>query len=111
MFELDLDRVRKNVAKAATTDLLERASLYRDGMEPAALDVIEMELRNRGVSYLDQTAFGDAHAQAVLRGRDGAPQRCYRCSHAAVAEQWGWRRLFGITGSATSATGLLFRIQ
>ncbi len=95
MFELDLDRVRKNVAMATTTDLLERATLHRDGMEPAALDVIESELRQRGVSYQDQEAFGESHAKVVLRRSDGRPQRCHLCAHAAVVEQWGWRRLFG----------------
>jgi hypothetical protein len=96
MFKLDLDRVRANVAKATTADLLERATVYRDGMEPAALDLIETELRRRGVSYHKQAEFGQVHDKAVMRGNDGSPIRCFLCPHAAVDWQWSWRRLFGI---------------
>jgi hypothetical protein len=96
MFKLDLDRVRANVGKAATADLLERVTVYRDGMEPAALDLIETELRRRGVSYQKQAEFGEAHEKGVLRGRDGSPLRCCLCPHAAVEAQWHWHRLFGI---------------
>jgi hypothetical protein len=96
MFELDMDLVRKNAAQATTTDLLERVTVCREGMEPAALDAIETELRRRGVSFRDQEAFGESHAKVVLRARDGTPRRCHFCSRAAVAEQWGWRRLFGL---------------
>ena len=66
MFKLDLDRVRANVGKAATADLLERVTVYRDGMEPAALDLIETELRRRGVSYQKQAEFGEAHEKGVV---------------------------------------------
>src|SRR6516164_2713100 len=96
MFKLDLDRVRANVAKATTADLLERATVYRDGMEPAALDLIETELRRRCVSYQKQAEFGDAHEKVVLRASDDSPVRCWLCPHAAVEWHWGWRRLFGI---------------
>jgi hypothetical protein len=96
MFELDLNRVRANVAKATTDDLLERATVYRDGMEPAALDLIETELRRRGVSYAEQAAFAEAHEKAVLRGRDGLPLRCRLCGRAAVGKEWGWRKWLGI---------------
>jgi hypothetical protein len=96
MFKLDLDRVRANVAKATTADLLERATVYRDGMEPAALDLVENELRRRGVSYQEQAAFGEGHQNEVVRGSDGLPMRCRRCHHAAVELHWGWHRLLGI---------------
>jgi hypothetical protein len=96
MFKLDLDRVRANVAKAMTADLLERATVYRDGMEPAALDLIETELRRRGVSYQQQAEYGEVQEKTVLRGRDGLPLRCCMCPHAAVETHWAWRRLFGI---------------
>jgi hypothetical protein len=96
MFKLDLNRVRANVTKATTADLLERVTVYREGMEPAALDVIENELRLRGVSYEEQSAFGETHDKAVLRGPDGSPVRCRLCHHAAVEMRWGWHRLLGI---------------
>src|SRR5689334_10919039 len=36
--ELDLERVRASVGESATEDLLDDATVYREGMEPAALD-------------------------------------------------------------------------
>jgi hypothetical protein len=84
------------VAKATTADLLERVTVYREGMEPAALDLIENELRRRGVSYQEQAAFGEEHEKAALRGPDGSPLRCRLCHHAAVEIHWGWHRLLGI---------------
>ena len=35
---LNLDRVQANVRKADLEDLLDRATVYRNGMEPAALE-------------------------------------------------------------------------
>jgi hypothetical protein len=109
MIELDLNKVRANVAKATTPDLLERATVYRDGMEPAALDIIETELRNRGVSYREQSEFGTAQDKAVLRHRDGSPLRCHLCSHAAVTQEWNWHRLFGIVPLFPRRLGLCER--
>src|SRR5258708_7816623 len=51
--ELNLDRVRENVRQADTEDLLDRATVYRDGMEPEAILLIEAELRARGVTEAD----------------------------------------------------------
>ena len=40
MMELDLERVRANAQQASTEDLLDRATVFRDGMEPEALEII-----------------------------------------------------------------------
>src|SRR5256885_174553 len=48
--EFDLQRVRANVRKASTEDLLDRATVYRTNLEPAALPVILEELKARGVT-------------------------------------------------------------
>src|ERR1700682_6494336 len=96
MFELDINRVRSNVAKATTADLLERATVYREEMEPAALDIIETELRRRGGSYQEQAAFGEAHEKTVLHHPDGSAVRCHLCPRAAVGVHWDWWRWFGM---------------
>ncbi len=96
MFKLDLNRVRTNVAKATTADLLERVTVAREGMEPAALDIIETELRRRGVSFQEQAAFGEAQEKVLLRATSGFPLRCCKCLQTAVFQQMGWHRLFGI---------------
>jgi hypothetical protein len=92
--DFDIERVRANARAAATEDLLDRVTVYRAGMEPAALDVIEAELRSRGVS-LDQI---DDHAarrdQEVLLLEDGTAARCSFCRNPAVAAGWGFHRLW-----------------
>lgn len=45
----DADRVRANARQAPTEDLLERVTVYRSGMEPEAVEIIEAELRRRGI--------------------------------------------------------------
>lgn len=93
---LDLDRVRQNARQADTEDLLDRVTVYRADMEPAALDLIEDELRTRGVT-VDQI---EAHAQkreaVAIPFDDDAAARCSFCRRPAVEEGWGWHRLWGL---------------
>jgi hypothetical protein len=92
----DAERVRANVRKATTEDLLDRVTVYRAGMEPEALDIIEGELRQRGVD-LDQI---EEHARRRegkgIPRADGAAARCLRCRNPAVTQEWGWHRLWGL---------------
>jgi hypothetical protein len=91
--KLNLEAVRANVAQATTEDLLDRATVYRDGMEPEALEIIDAELRARGVSEAE--AMAHAAKGRAPRDADGLPLRCARCSRPAVTVVWGWHRLFG----------------
>lgn len=91
----DAERVRLNVSKATTDDLLDRVTVYRSGMEPAALEMIESELASRGV-FADHI---EAHAQQrdrVLMRPDGVAETCSFCPRPAVAQGWGWHRLLGV---------------
>ena len=91
----DLNRVRANAAQAATEDLLDRVTAYRAGMEPAALAVIEEELRRRGVTPEQIQAHGERAARC-LRLPDGTAARCSLCERPAVVERVGWQRLWGL---------------
>jgi hypothetical protein len=93
--KVDLDRIRDDVAEAVTEDLLDRVTVYRDGMEPEAIPLIEAELRRRGVSADDIDAHADLCREA-LRGPDGLAIRCQECPRPAVSEEWGWIKLLGI---------------
>lgn len=93
--DFDLDRVRDNVRAATTEDLLDRATVYRMGVEPDALPVILEELRSRGVSA---TAIVD-HEKArggVAFDENGTAQLCSRCRRPAVVREWGWHWLRGL---------------
>jgi hypothetical protein len=86
--ELDLERIRKNVAEAGTEDLLDRATVYRDGMEPAALEIIDAELRRRGLKPDDvQTHWETKRSNVLSAGLIAC--RCSFCDRPAVRRRWG----------------------
>ena len=95
MLGFDLKAVARYIRKAETEELLDRVTVYRAGMEPAALDLMEGELDRRGVTR-DQIAEHDAarRATAILHP-DGTAVRCSFCDRPAVVRAWGWHRLFG----------------
>ena len=94
--QYDQKRVRENVGKADTEDLLDRVTVYRAGMEPDALYIIEEELRRRGVTAADI----DDHARRREEAGDGDPDRpaarCSFCARPAVERRWGWHKLWGL---------------
>lgn len=92
--EFSLERVRDNVKQAPTEDLLDRATVYRAGLEPEALPVILEELRSRGVTAAAIVAHEEARA-GVIFDPDGPAFRCHRCYKPAVTHEWGWHRMFG----------------
>jgi hypothetical protein len=90
----DPQRVWDNVRLASTEDLLDRVTVYRPGMEPEAVEIIEAELRRRGVR--DDAIEAHARDQGdVLILPDGTARQCSFCRRPAVARGWGWHRLFG----------------
>jgi hypothetical protein len=91
----DLERVRRNVHLAATEDLLDRVTVSRAGMEPEALEVIEKELRDRGITAADIASHAERRQGETVSRPDG-PSRCTLCSRPAVSAGWGWHRLWGL---------------
>jgi hypothetical protein len=92
----DRERVQENVRKADTEDLLDRVTVYRAGMEPDALYIIEEELRRRGVTAADIDAHARRRDEAGVSDDGGAPARCSICNRPAVVRQWRWHRLWGV---------------
>src|SRR5579859_5304562 len=87
----DPERVRANVHEATTEDLLDRVTVYRDGMEPEALDIIEGELQDRGVLRDQIRAHAAQREREILPPlEDGTAVVCSFCHRPAVAEGWGW---------------------
>ena len=50
VWECDWRRVAEYIRRAETEELLDRVTVYRAGMEPAAVDLMEHELDRRGIS-------------------------------------------------------------
>jgi hypothetical protein len=93
--ELDLERVQANVRDADAEDLLDRATIYRNGMEPEALELIDAELRARGFDAAAVTAHRERRA-TTLYATDGLAVKCGKCARPAVARRWGWHRMWGV---------------
>jgi hypothetical protein len=88
--EFNPERVADNVRQATTEDLLDRVTVYRAGMEPDALAIIEGELQDRGV-YRDQIRAHAAQRKGEVIWRpDGTAAPCSWCDRPAVAAGWGW---------------------
>jgi hypothetical protein len=97
MLRYNHERVLADVRRATTEDLLDRVTAYRAAMEPEALDLIEAELRSRGVTAAQVADHDERCRREVLFGPDGVAARCSRktCHRPAVAEGWAWHRLWG----------------
>ena len=94
--QLDLKRVRINAKAATTEDLLDRVTVYRAGMEPRALQIIEEELEARSVTTAQIQQHEQTRRKETILLPDGTAVRCTFCHRPAVAEGWGWHRLWGM---------------
>ncbi len=92
----DLERVTQNVRQATTEDLLDRATVYRAGMEPEALELIHDELRVRGITAGQIEAHAAQRRQQITLLADGTAVPCSFCHRPAVGEGWGWHRMWGV---------------
>ena len=88
--DFNTKRVRANVTAATTEDLLDRVTVYRDGKELAALEIIGAELLRRGVTP-EQIAAHVVARQDVLLADGDIARRCSFCFMPAVHHGWGWR--------------------
>jgi hypothetical protein len=89
MLELERERVRANVQAASTEDLLDRATVFRAGMEPEALLIIDEELHRRGVTAAEIADHRDRERERFPG--DDVPLRCHECSRPAIGKRWRWR--------------------
>jgi hypothetical protein len=90
---LDLERIRKNARNSSTEDLLDRITVYRVGMEAAAIEIIETELDRRGIRESDIRQHGESRSGTIKAGE--IARRCSLCHRPAVVRAWGWHRLWG----------------
>lgn len=93
--ELDLHKVAAYVRRAQTEELLDRVTVYRDGMEPAALDLMANELARRGLTPEEIDAHDRTRRATAILHDDGTALRCSFCERPAVTRVWAWHRLWG----------------
>src|SRR3954464_2420983 len=94
--DFDINQIAEYVREAETEELLDRVTVYREGMEPAAIDLMEGELSRRGVKYDDIVAHREQQRERVLLHQDGTAQRCAYCERPATCRRWRWFRLYGL---------------
>jgi hypothetical protein len=89
---LDVERMKANVVQAETEDLLDRITIFRAGMEEAALAFIEEELRKRGIGSAAIEEHEEERRKNLIPLRDGYPARCGECFRPAVecVVDWHW---------------------
>lgn len=92
--KFDLKRVAEFIRKADSEELLDRVTIYRNGMEPAALDLMEMELDRRGFSRSEIAEHDRMRWESAIMLPDGTALRCNFCDRPATLKRWGWARLF-----------------
>ena len=92
--DLDLKKVAAFMRKTTDEDLLDRVTVYRDQMEPAALDLFEGELSRRGIDDTVIAEHGADFRSDALENPDGTIARCSFCGRPAVVQGRGWHRLW-----------------
>lgn len=92
--DVDLQVIAATIRKAETEDLLDRVTIYRNEMEPAAVDLMEHELARRGFHYDAIDAHETERASQSLFNDDGFAIRCEFCDRPAIAKNWGWHKLW-----------------
>jgi len=90
----DETQVLASARAADIDDLLDRVTAYRAGLEPEAVEIIEMELHRRGVTAA-QIAEHARQFTDCLRAADGTVLMCSHCRKPAVGVRWGWHWLWG----------------
>ena len=93
--KMNLIRIRENVKRSETRDLLDRVTCYRDCMEPEAITLIMEELYDRGITDHD-IELHQQNNQEILKRSDGSAVKCSFCYRPAVQQGRGWHKLFGI---------------
>ena len=93
--KLNLRKVAEFIRRAETEELLDRVTIYRAGMESAALDLMEHELDRRGVSMEMIANHGENRLLTAILLPDGTALRCSFCVRPAIIRARGWQKLFG----------------
>lgn len=93
--EFDPERVTRNAREATSEDLLDRITVYRDGMEPTAVEIIEAELDRRGIEPEEIEAHAARRRARMIPLPDGTALSCSFCHRPAVEQRWGIHRVWG----------------
>lgn len=94
--QVNRERMEANIRAAATEDLLDRATVFRAGMEAEAVEAMEGELRRRGINREFVAEYERKQREDVLFDAHGIALTCHRCRRPAVVQTRSWHRVWGI---------------
>ncbi|MSR32216.1 MAG: hypothetical protein EXR99_11990 [Gemmataceae bacterium] len=93
---IDLNKVAGYAQNACTEELLDRVTLWRQGMEADALQILEMELAKRGITFQEVQNHAEQWSGRVARDASGLPLVCKQCPRPATVIGWSWVRILGL---------------
>jgi hypothetical protein len=91
----DPQRVRAKAQKSSTEDLMDRITVWRDELEPAAVEIIAAELLRRGLGPEAIEAHRQRREADGVYRSDGIAWKCSFCDKPARDRRWSWHRLWG----------------
>jgi len=91
----DPQRVRANSQNSSTEDLMDRITVWRDELEPAAVEIIAAELLRRGLGPEAVEAHRQRREADGVHRSDGIAWKCSFCGKPARDRRWGWQRFWG----------------
>jgi hypothetical protein len=94
--QFEPEKVLTNARGATTNDLLDRVTVYRAGLEPEVIRILEAELWERGVGAAQIERYREEHAGRTIFLADGVAAKCSFCPRPAVARGWAMHRLWGL---------------
>lgn len=95
MLDFDPKRFRKLAQDMSSEELMDRVTVYRSGMEPEAVEIIEAELARRKIGQLEIDAHAARRRETAFFRPDGTAVRCSFCDRPAVGQRWGWQWIWG----------------
>ena len=76
--------------------MLNLSSFVTTFAEPEAVEIIEVELRRRGIRREEIDAHADRRSAQMIPLPDGTATPCSFCDRPAIEQKWGLHRLWGL---------------
>lgn len=83
-----------HAAQMEKEELLDRVTVFRDAMQPEAVEVMEAELARRGVGPDDIHQHLRQMKHRVIHDAHGVPAQCSFCERAAVEQREDFHKLW-----------------
>jgi hypothetical protein len=94
IMEISPAKLLAHVGQMEQAELLDRVTVFRDALEPDAVEVMEAELARRGIGPEEIHQHYRQIKHRVLRDAHGIPAQCSWCERAAVEMREDFHKLW-----------------